>query len=282
MNPLIIAAISYGATTLKTKVTPAAAAAGKRLVFDVAKKSIQTTSQSTKKVILSDDIEVMKHDLSVPRNFIEHQIVRIGEDVESSLAVVKGQNEIHFLSNSIDYFLKAHEGRTGIDRGISYSLQYDIAAVIKHVSQNQDLRFPGYMSHQVTALGSTIAEYNVFYDAVLNDGHVRTWTREAVVRELERTYGPHRKPNPVKPYMPYAFQVDWLRKKENKETATWRRRLPFFNDAQVLHAAHDALLVLSEELIASEALEQRLVEKLSHLPENQIAIVPKSQSTESE
>lgn len=276
MNPIIVTAAIYGGKKIISKVSPSMMKEGSRLVFNFVKDATNNgVSDATKKITLSRKMDVVENDLSVPRNYVEKQILRFTQDITDDLSIIKGQNEILFLSNSIDYFLKGHTDRTGIDKGISYALQYDIAAVINHIRNNQSLRFPGYMLHQCTALAATIKEYNLFYDSILNDGHVRDWTQESVMDEMDRKYGPHGEGNPVAPYMPYEFQLNWIRGRKQKSTSKWPIKLPFFGSSEeILDEAHDSLMILSKELIASEALEHRIIEKLSHLPERKLTIIP--------
>ena len=276
MNPLIVAAVWYGGKNIASKISPTVLKQGSRLVFNFVKDATNNgTSSTSKKITLSRKMDVVENDFSVPKNYIEKQIIRITQDITDDLTVVKGQNEILFLSNSIEYFLKGHADRTGIDKGISYALQYDIAAVINHIRNNQSLRFPGYMLHQCAALASTIKEYNIFYDSILNDGHVKEWTQESVAVEMERKYGPYGESNPVAPYMPYEFQMNWVRGRKPKSTSKFPIKLPFFGSSdEILDEAHDSLVILSKELIASEALEHRIIENLAHLPEHKLVILP--------
>lgn len=73
---------------------------------------------------LTKPLSIIDSGLSIPASFYENQTVKINNEISDDLAVLKGQNEINFLSNSIRYFVDSHIGRTGIDRGISYALQY--------------------------------------------------------------------------------------------------------------------------------------------------------------
>ena len=97
---------------------------------------------------LSKPLNIIENGLSVPVSFAENQIIRIQTEITDDLTILKGQNEILFLSNSIRYFVESHMGRTGIDRGISYALQYDMKAVTNYLKNNTGLRFPGYLLHQ--------------------------------------------------------------------------------------------------------------------------------------
>lgn len=276
MNPLFVTAAVYGGKKITEKITPAMLKEGCRLVFQFAQNDEKEHTTDGKEIILNRRVEILENDLSVPKNFMEKQIVRIGQDISDELAIIKGQNEILFLSNSIDYFLKAHNSRTGIDRAISYSLQYDIKAVLNHVRKTPEIRFPGYMLHQTKSLGSTIKEYNLFYDSLLNDGHVVEWTKQDVVAELEKTFGPDRQPSPVRRYMPYEYQIKWLRQQAKRKGSSWIDRLPlpmiFGSGQEVLDEAHDSLVILQQELIANEALEQSLLTKLSHIPTRRLIV----------
>lgn len=276
MNPLMVTAVIYGGKKLIENAAPNVLKKGASLSFNFLKDNLEDRVLNKGKVVsLNRGMDILDNDLSVPRNYCENQMIKISQDINDDLSIIKGQNEILFLSNSVEYFLKGHEGRTGIDRGISYALQYDISAVLNHIKRNQNLRFPGYMLHQCAALSATIRDYNIFYDSILNDGHVTDWSQVSVDEELEKTFGPHGVNNPMTPYMPYEYQMNWLRRgRLQKNPSKWPLRLPFFgNDTESLDEAHDSLVTLSRELIASEALERRLTEKLVHLPENKLIIL---------
>jgi len=266
MNSILVKAV----LTVGKKALPIALKSAK-LVFDMA-NDLRHTEKAKKKVRLSKNLTVVENDLSVPKNYFEKQFLKISQDISDDLSVIKGQNEILFLSNSIEYFLKAHQNRTGLDQAISYSLQYDITAVINHIRDNPKLRFPGYMLHQCTVLAATIQEYNMFYDSILNDGHVKEWTERSVAEEMDRTFGPHNEGNPILPYMPYEYQLKWIR---SNESSDWWEKLPipFTSHNKLLDTAHDSLVILSKELIANEALEHRILEKLAHVPDHKIAII---------
>ena len=276
MNPLMVTAVIYGGKKLIENAAPNVLKKGASLSFNFLKDNLEDRVLNKGKVVsLNRGMDILDNDLSVPRNYCENQMIKISQDINDDLSIIKGQNEILFLSNSVEYFLKGHEGRTGIDRGISYALQYDISAVLNHIKRNQNLRFPGYMLHQCAALSATIRDYNIFYDSILNDGHVTDWSQVSVDEELEKTFGPHGVNNPMTPYMPYEYQMNWLRRgRLQKNPSKWPLRLTFFgNDTESLDEAHDSLVTLSRELIASEALERRLTEKLVHLPENKLIIL---------
>lgn len=51
-----------------------------------------------------------------------------------------------FLTNSINYFVKSHKNRTGIDRSITYALQKMILKLLWNILKNL-IRFPGYLLH---------------------------------------------------------------------------------------------------------------------------------------
>jgi hypothetical protein len=131
------------------------------------------------------------------------------------------------------------------------------------------------MLHQCTALGNTIREYNLFYDSILNDGRVKNWSQELVSEELDKRYGPYNELNPMAPYMPYEYQLTWARQNSQKKPSKWINKIPFFgSNEELMDKAHDSLVILAKELISSESLERRILDKLFHLPDNKIEIIP--------
>jgi hypothetical protein len=279
MNPLIATAVMGGTKKVISVGLPLLGNCLRVLFNFINEKGID--QEKTKRIILNKDMKVIENDLSVTKNYIENQVIKITQAITDELSIVKGQNEILFLSNSIEYFLKGHQDRTGIDRGISYALQYDIAAVLNHIRDNQQLRFPGYMLHQCSTLARTIRDYNLFYDSVFNDGHVPDWNQDKATEELERKYGPHGENNPITPYIPYENKLTWLRSKSKNSSSKWSRKLPFFgSNDEILDEAHDALVILSKELIANEALERRIVDKLMHLPDHKLLIIQDKNQTQ--
>ena len=100
MHPLIIAAAAYGGKQLTQKITPAMLKEGYRLVFKFASDQEAIRRDGSKKIVLDRRVEILENDLSLPKNFMEKQLVRIGQDISDDLSIIKGQNEILFLSKA--------------------------------------------------------------------------------------------------------------------------------------------------------------------------------------
>jgi hypothetical protein len=229
-------------------------------------------------VKLTKSLDIIDNDLRVPLTFSTNQFRKMNQEIKKDLDVIKGQNDILFLSNSINYFIESHMLRTGIDRGISYALQYDVHAVTNHIKKNQSLRFPGYLLHQCTALAETIKEYNLFYDSLLNNGLVREWSYDEAVEELEKTFGVHGSENVVKSYIPFDHQIPWKRGKASSQSDSNKNRawINLFDSGgleDVTDEAHDLLLVLLNELAANESLEYALSKRLETLPDKRLIII---------
>ncbi|NEX23508.1 hypothetical protein G3480_25045 [Thiorhodococcus mannitoliphagus] len=223
---------------------------------------------------LSSPLSIVDNGLSVPASFVESQMIKIQTEITDDLTILKGQNEILFLSNSIRYFVESHIGRTGIDRGISHALQYDMKAVTNYLKDNSGIRFPGYLLHQSTSLCNTIKEMNIFYDAILHGGHVKDWTEEEVQAELQKFFGVEGNKKYIQNYMPFELQIPIKRRliteaesKKSKFGALFSSTMEEVNDA-----AHDALFVLANELVANENLEYEVTKKLEREPNREIFI----------
>ena len=230
--------------------------------------------KSLKIETLSKPLAIVENGLSVPASFAENQIIRMQTEITDDLTILKGQNEIHFLSNSIRYFVESHMGRAGIDRGISYALQYDMKAVTNYLKSNTGLRFPGYLLHQATCLCQTVKDMNIFYDAVLHGGHVKDWTEDEVQAELQKFFGVEGNQKYIQNYMPFELQIPVKRKliadagsKKSKFGALFSSSMEEVNDA-----AHDALFILANELVANENLEYEVAKKLEREPNQEIFI----------
>ena len=146
--------------------------------------AVMNNNSTTDKLTLSNKLNIIDNGLSIPLSFSENQIKLFHNTTTNDLNTIKGQNEIMFLSNSISYFIDSHSARTGLDRGISYALQYDITAVRNHLNKSRDLRFPGYLLHQCSSLAETIKELNVFYMSILSNGKVPSFLHEDVKEEM--------------------------------------------------------------------------------------------------
>ncbi|MFL1405851.1 hypothetical protein ACJO2E_10980 [Marinobacter sp. M1N3S26] len=237
--------------------------------------------QVGKHVQLNKDLDIVKNGLSLPLSFRENQFKVISQKITDDLDIIKGQNEILFLSNSINYFVDSHRLRTGIDRGISYALQYDMIAVTNHLKRNKDLRFPGYLLHQLTSLAETIKELNIFYVSVLQDGVVPEYHEEEVKAELMRTFGVEGRKSDFLSYIPYDLQVKARQelppveqsKEKNASLLGSLKEKVLTKDLEGLNVfAHDSLIILKEELMANEILEIQLLKKLETTPEGSLRI----------
>lgn len=227
---------------------------------------------------LSKEVKIIDDGLSIPLSFSENQMKNFESKVTHDLNVIKGQNEIIFLSNSISYFIESHAVRTGLDRSISYALQYDIAAVRSHLNANRDIRFPGYLLHQCSSLAETIKELNIFYASVLSHGVVPDFTEDFVSSELSRRFGAAQRKGDLRSYIPYELQLPFLREIATEKKKGMTVFDKFFRDNKDLNIseindfAHESLFLLSEELIANEELEFKLNQKVSACPDNKIVV----------
>lgn len=232
-----------------------------------------------KSIKLSKSLDIVDRGLSLPSTYDKNQTIPIEKKILEGIEVVKGQNEILFLSNSINYFIDSHRSRVGIDRNISHALQYDVIAVEKYLQKRSEVRFPGYLLHQVKSLSSTISELNVFYDSICKDGYVAEFSEDDLARELTQTVGIEENVNPLQDYYPCdmklkversllkgsdnslskRFSVDVIKKIAEREVVSF-------------DGAYDALIVLKDELVANEILEQQIAKKLKVLPEAKLMI----------
>ena len=243
--------------------------------------AVQDSSKQSSKVEriqLSESLDIVENGLSIPLSFSENQFKTFQQEVSNALNIIKGQNEMLFLSNSIAYFVESHATRTGIDRGISYALQYDIAAVKNYLKKSRDLRFPGYLLHQCTSLAETIKELNVFYTSLLQHGKVPHFTKEDVEEELQKRYGASQRKGEIRSYIPYELQLPFLRNYADEKKKNVSILNIFFGDNSTINLdeindiAHEALFILSEELIANEELEHRVYKFLKHIPEQKLLV----------
>jgi hypothetical protein len=229
-----------------------------------------------KSIRLTQPLDIVDNGLSLPLSYRENQFKHISQKISDDLDIIKGQNEILFLSHSIQYFIDCHTTRTGIDRGVSYALQYDIVAACNHLNKRKDLRFPGYLLHQCSSLAETIKDLNIFYCSILQDGHVPSYTEEEAKEELEKSFGIDKRKGEMRTYVPYELKMRILPELPN-EKGTW---IPGFaermlrrqegEDANIF--ANVELYILKEELVANEELEYRIVKKLKLLREKKLIV----------
>jgi hypothetical protein len=239
---------------------------------------VEAVSKEVVRQQLSKPLPVVENELSVPLSFSGNQFLTFSQEIKSDLNIIKGQNEMLFLSNSIGYFIESHAMRTGIDRGISYALQYDMAAVRTYLKKNRDLRFPGYLLHQCTSLGATVKEMNIFYTSLLNQGAVPDFTKESVDQEFSTRFGAKQQLGSIRSYIPYELQLPHLRAfaEEKKKNAKFMSSL-FGSDSdfdidEINDVAHEALFILNEELIANEQLEHQVSRLITTLPQKRLLI----------
>lgn len=133
---LALSAATAGAAVvggIGSQVLKASVAAGKtasRVSFTFIQGGIEAVranspegSQQPKIELLTRPLNIVNNGLSIPASFSENQFKKIKCDITDDLTIIKGQNELLFLSNSIRYFVESHVTRTGVDRGISHALQ---------------------------------------------------------------------------------------------------------------------------------------------------------------
>ena len=114
------------ALLMATKAASSAASlgldAGKKLIevsIPVVKKASQISLQflqggldavinnnlPSEKIKLNNRLNIIDNGLSIPLSFSENQIKLFHSNMSNDLNTIKGQNEIMFLSNSIQYFI---------------------------------------------------------------------------------------------------------------------------------------------------------------------------------
>jgi hypothetical protein len=291
MIPLLVAKMALSATS---SIGEAAFDAGKKVIevgipltkkaaqlsFTFIKGGLEAVNSENKHNVLSlsQPLDIVNNGLSVPLGYSENQFKTFEQNVTKDLNIIKGQNELLFLSNSISYFVESHLGRTGIDKSISYALQYDLIAVRNYFNKSRDLRFPGYLLHQCTSLAETVKQLNVFYSSILQNGKVPDFSEGFVSEELSKRYGANQRTSGLKSYIPYDQQLPYLRefaKEQNKNKSMLSKLFQEngeFNFAEISDVANEALYVLCEELIANEELEQKINYHLNNLPGNKLYI----------
>ncbi|WP_374543372.1 hypothetical protein [Flavobacterium sp.] len=240
--------------------------------------AVINNNSPSEKIKLNNKLNIIDNGLSIPLSFSENQIKLFHSNMSNDLNTIKGQNEIMFLSNSIQYFIDSHLARTGLDRGISYALQYDISAVRNHLNKTRDLRFPGYLLHQCSSLGETIKELNIFYMSILSNGKVPNYLHDDVKEEMSCRYGAAQRKGDIRSYIPYELQLPFLREFSEEKTKNMSKlnklfsEIKEFNTTEINDLSHEALFILSEELIANEELEHKVSKKLKDSPGEKIII----------
>lgn len=138
----------------------------------------------------------------------------------------------------------------------------------EHLRNNREIRFPGYLLHQCSSLAETVKDLNIFYTAVLAHGVVPNYTSEYVEQEINRRFGAAQRQGGFKSYIPYDLQLPALRvvaEKNKQQSSIFERFLREDKSVQLAEVndiAHEALYLLSEELIANEELEFKLQQKI--------------------
>lgn len=292
MHPLIVAFLPEALQIIKaignSEVGKNIASGGIKKIIEVAIPQAKKASQlqmaflenksgvapgNNKDIILSQPLDIVDNWLSLPLSYQENQFTSINQKISDDLDIIKGQNEILFLSNSIQYFIEGHRSRIGIDRGISYALQYDIAAVCHYLQKRKELRFPGYLLHQLTSLAQSIQDLNIFYSSLLSDGHVPAFDEEDISAELTKEFGIDKRKSDLGNYIPHEMKLRLLRR--HSGTSDGKNAIGSLISSLKDHvltkdeangSAHDAIYILKEELISNEVLEYKIVKKLFVLP----------------
>ena len=280
LNATGIGEVAFGVGKKIIEVGVPLAKRSAQISFTFVKGGVDAVNADRKLNIISlaEPLDIVNNGLSIPFGYSENQFKTFEQNVTKDLNIIKGQNELLFLSNSIGYFVDSHIGRTGIDKSISYALQYDLIAVRNYLNKSRDLRFPGYLLHQCTSLAETVKQLNVFYTSILQNGVVPNFTKEFVSEELSKRYGANQRISGLKSYIPYEQQLPYLRefaREQNKNKSMLSKLFQEngeFNFAEISDVSNEALYVLCEELIANEELEQKINLHLKNLPQNKLYI----------
>lgn len=253
-------------------------------------ESNRTGPGINKEIQLTQPLPIVENYLSLPLSYQENQVIAIIEKISDDLDIIKGQNEILFLSNSINYFIDSHKYRVGIDHRISYALQYDLKSVFNHLKDNKSLRFPGYLQHQVSSLCRSIRDLNIFYSSILYDGHVPNLTEEEIYADCSKEFGVDNRKSEIGNYIPHDIRLKVERKREVdsekkgiKGTIFTTVKDHLFRDdssgsASVIASdpgsAIETIYLLKEELVSNQALEDQIAKRVSLLPHKKLYILP--------
>lgn len=241
-------------------------------------EAVKDKQMQEERIKLSKPLDIVDNSLNIPTSFVENQLKPFVKNIDNDINTLKGQNEMLFLSNSISYFIDAHSARTGLDRSISHALQCDIAAVRSHLNKSRDIRFPGYLLHQCASLAETVKELNIFYVAILSNGKVPEFTSEFVYDELSKRFGAVQRQGDIRSYMPYEFQLPFMRNCAEYKKKKMSTLIKIFGDnkefnfSEINDKAHESLFVLGEELIANEELEYKVNSLIQLFPEKRLLV----------
>lgn len=241
-----------------------------------------------KEIQLTQPLSIVDNYLSLPLSYQENQILAVIQKISDDLDIIKGQNDILFLSNSIGYFIDSHRYRVGIDHRISYALQYDLKSVFNHLNENKSLRFPGYLQHQVSSLCRCVRDLNIFYSSILFDGHVPSLTEEEIFADFSKEYGVDNRKSEIGNYIPHDIK---LRVERNRGADSERKGKKitilssvkdhlFWDDpsgsvsvmASEPGSAIEAIYLLKEELVSNQALEDQIAKRIDLLPHKKLYI----------
>lgn len=241
-----------------------------------------------KEIQLTQSLPIVENHLSLPLSYQENQILAVIQKISDDLDIIKGQNEILFLSNSISYFIDSHKYKVGVDHRISYALQYDLKSVFNHLKENKSLRFPGYLQHQVASLCRSIRDLNIFYSAILYDGHVSNLTIEEISADYSKEYGVDNRKSEIGNYIPHDMRIRVERergtdseKKGKTSTIFTSVKGHLFKDdssgsASVIASepgsAIESIYLLKEELVSNQALEDQIAKRVALFPNKKLYI----------
>ncbi|MBF0633009.1 MAG: hypothetical protein HQL89_18775 [Magnetococcales bacterium] len=250
---------------------------------------------------ISQRLEAIENGLSVQACFSKNQFWALREEIKEQLNVLKGQNEVNFLSQSIQYFINSHQGRAGVDRSVSYALQYDINSVIDHIKRESDVRLPGYLIHQCASLAATVKDMNIFYSTVLRNGRVKFVDYSDVKGELDQCVGTDGRRKKFSGYIPFEHKLRYVREKEDSVEARSSSSFPLTTISDRMNAFwkgnsskeserkndswefvaelakssnpnNEVLYILREELMDNEELEMEIAGMIETMPERRILI----------
>ena len=138
-------------------------------------------------VTITQSMVAMTAGLQIVNLALTYKNYLVTKEIQRDVKEIKGKFEIHFLDQSIDYFIDNHKDLSGIIPSILYALEKDAFISLQELVENKSLVIPSYLEHKVYVITNSLRAWNEVVYATIHEGSIHKQSSEHIQKWVERT-----------------------------------------------------------------------------------------------
>ncbi len=196
-------------------------------------------------------------------------------DLDRKMAAISGKFDLHFLDQSLDFFLSNHAHSKGLIASVANALEADCYNALQALVGHKDLQIPAYLNLKITSQAKAIESWNRFQYSVLHNGALPVISQERIATWLKSGEG-HQRLMPSGGYAPQELILQAVSHLQQVETKSMSKITSVFaSGGSTLmdraispenFARASSVVLLARELQAAQTLSESLEDKIVATP----------------